>query len=190
MNRIVVIGAAGSGKSTLAERLARMPGCPFIEPDGLFWDANWTPAPPDVFRARVEAALRGDRWTFGGNYSAVRDIVWGRADTLIWLDYALSVIFRRLLRRSLRRVITHEELWNGNRETWRGQFWSRESLFWYVLQTHARRRREIPLALSQPASQHLQVLCFGSPRETDNWLDDLRSLQQSVYNIKHRPSRR
>ncbi|HEU5012692.1 MAG TPA: hypothetical protein VFT66_09125 [Roseiflexaceae bacterium] len=174
MNRIVVIGAAGSGKSTMAARLACMLGCPFVEPDGLFWDANWTPAPTDVFRARVAAALHGDRWTFGGNYSGVRDIVWGRADTLIWLDYALPVVFWRLLRRSLRRVITREALWNGNRETWRGQFWSRDSLFLFMLQTHARRRRELPIALSGPAYQHLHVLRFRAPRATERWVVNLQ----------------
>lgn len=176
MNCIVVVGAAGSGKSTLAAHLARMLGCPFVEPDGLFWDANWTPAPPDVFRARVAATLHGNRWTFGGNYSKVRDIVWGRADTLIWLDYAIPVIFRRLLRRSVQRIITREELWNGNRETWRGQFWSRDSLFWYVLQSHARHRHEIQFALSQPAYQHLRVLHFCTPNEIEQWMADLRPL--------------
>ena len=190
MNRIVVVGAAGAGKSTLAERLACILNCPFVEPDALFWDANWTPAPPDVFHARVAAALHGDRWTFGGNYSAVRDIVWGRADTLIWLDYSLPIIFQRLLRRSLRHIILREELWNGNRETWRGQFLSRDSLFWYVLRTHARRRREIPLALRQPAYQHLQARRFRTPRETARWLDDCRASQQPNYDIKHRQPRR
>lgn len=169
MNRIVVVGAAGAGKSTLAAQLAATLHCPFVEPDGLFWEANWTPAPPDVFRARVAAALSGERWTFGGNYGSARDIVWGRADTLIWLDYPLPVVLSRLLRRSLRRVVTRDELWNGNRETWRGQFWSRESLFWYVLRTHARHQREFTAAASMPAYQHLQVLRFRAPSEAARW---------------------
>jgi adenylate kinase family enzyme len=87
--RIVVIGATGSGKSTVAQRLARMLNVTFVELDALFWEADWTSAPPDVFRARVDEATRGTAWVVAGNYHHVRDIVWRRAEAIVWLDYPL-----------------------------------------------------------------------------------------------------
>ncbi|BAY66272.1 hypothetical protein NIES22_63860 [Calothrix brevissima NIES-22] len=36
----------------------------------------------------------------------VRDIVWGKADTVVWLDYPWNVVMRRILWRTLRRVVT------------------------------------------------------------------------------------
>lgn len=174
MDRIVVIGVTGSGKSTLAQQLAERLGIPFIEPDALNWHANWEQVSDAVFRQRVDEATRPRRWVFGGNYSKARDIVWTRADTLIWLDYSLLVAMGRLLRRTFQRILTGENLWGtGNRETWRKQFLSRESLFWWGFRQHGRYRRSIPPALEQPEYAHLNVIRFTSPRQTQRWLDAL-----------------
>ncbi len=174
MQRIVVIGVTGSGKSTFGAQLAECLGIPFIEPDALSWEAGWQQVSDEVFRGRVDQATRAKRWVFGGNYSKARDLVWTRADTLIWLDYPLWLTMWRLLRRTIRRIITRENLWGtGNRETWRKQFFSRESLFWWGLRQHQRYRRSIPPALEQPEHTHLRVLRFTSPRQADHWLAGL-----------------
>ena len=48
----------------------------------------------------------------------MREALWPRADTLVWLDLPKSVIMRRVVQRTIRRAITREVLWNGNREPW------------------------------------------------------------------------
>jgi energy-coupling factor transporter ATP-binding protein EcfA2 len=118
MKRIVVVGSTGSGKSTLAQQLAERMNAPHIELDALHWEPNWTPAAPEVFMQRVNDAIAGESWTCSGNYSGVRDRIWQRADTVIWLNYSFPVVASRLLRRTLRRVVSQEELWNGNRESY------------------------------------------------------------------------
>jgi len=90
----------------MATGLARKLGFPHVEFDAL----NWEMAPEGVFRERVSSAIQGDRWVVDGNYSKVRDLVWGRADTVVWLDYSLPVTMWRLLVQTLRRVLTGEEL--------------------------------------------------------------------------------
>jgi adenylate kinase family enzyme len=170
MQRIVVVGSTGSGKSTLAEHLAARLGGEFVDLDALNWGPNWTPAPAPVLRERVSAALVGERWTVAGNYNSVRDIVWGRADTLIWLDYSLPLILWRLLRRTIRRVATQEELWGGNRERLSGQIFDRDSLFLYAIRTYRRRRREFTADLARPEYAHLRGLRFRQPRELERWL--------------------
>ena len=171
--RIVVIGTTCSGKTTLAARLAQRLGVQHIELDALNWQPNWTQTPLDEFRVRVADALSTDTWVLDGNYSKSRDIVWPRADTIIWLDYPLPVIMARLFKRTLRRVVTREELWNGNRETLRGTLLSRDSLLLWALKTYRRRRRETPMWLARPEYQHLALIHLTSPRMADRWLAKL-----------------
>ena len=171
MKRIVVIGTTGSGKSTLAARLATILHCPFIELDALFWGPDWTPIPRERFRQQVSAAVTGDAWSVGGNYSVARDLIWARADTLIWLDYPLPFVLWRLGRRTIQRIVTQEPLWGGNVETWRGQFASRDSLFVWAFKTHFRRRREMPALMAQPENAHLSLLHFRTPHAAETWVD-------------------
>jgi len=168
--RIAVIGTSGSGKTTLACQLADRLGLPHVELDALHWDANWTMAPLPVFRERVARALAGDAWVVDGNYSKVRDVVWPRAQLIVWLDYGLPVIFWRLFWRSLRRSLSREELWNGNRERLRDQFLSRDSLFLWALQTNRRHRAEYVALLGRPEHAHLKLVRLRSPGAARAWL--------------------
>lgn len=170
MRRVVVVGVAGSGKTTVAQQLGERLGAPVVELDALHWGPNWTMATLEDFRARVQQALAGERWVADGNYSKVRDVLWARADTLVWLDLPLPLILWRLLQRSVRRVVRQEELWNGNRETFRGQFLSRDSLLLLALKTHTYYRKTYPQLLQQPEYSHLRALRFRHPREVARWL--------------------
>ena len=169
--RIVIFGSTGSGKTTLANRLAHTLELPHIELDALYWGPNWTELPDEEFRQRVQTALSGSRWVIDGNFSQVRDITWGRATDLVWLDYSLLLIWSRLFRRALKRILQKVELWNGNRESWRGQFFSRDSLFLYAYTSRKRHHIIYPAVLAQPDYAHLQVQRFHSPRETESWLN-------------------
>ncbi len=174
MQRIAIVGAAGSGKTTLGEQLSARLGIPHVDLDALHWEANWQMVEREEFRRRVSAALSGEVWSAGGNYSKARDITWGRADTLVWLDYPLPLVFWRLFRRTLRRVITQEELWNGNRETLRGAFLSRDSLFMWLLQSYPRQKRAYPQLVQQAEYTHLDFVRLRSPTETREWVEALR----------------
>ncbi len=92
--RILILGRTGSGKTTLARELAAAIGVPHVELDALYFGPNFSTAPLPVLRDRTSAAIAGDRWVTDGNKSAVRDLVWPRADTVIWLDYPLVTALR------------------------------------------------------------------------------------------------
>ena len=168
----VVIGTTSSGKSTLAKRLSGQLDLDFIELDALYWQANWTPATTEAFRASVETATNSKSWVVAGNYHVVRDLIWPQAEAVIWLDYSFPIVFWRLLTRTVRRGWTQEELWNGNREKfwWHLKLWSDESLFHWLFKTYWRRKREFPMLLALPEHAHLKVFRFHSPREVDEWL--------------------
>ena len=169
MQRISIVGTSGSGKTTLATNIARQLNVPHTELDALNWEPNWTSVPPEVMRERVAAAVAADSWVIDGGYSFVRDLIWQRADTVIWLDYSLPVILGRLSRRTARRIIWREELWNGNRESL-AKTLSRDSILLWALKTYRYRRHRIPATLAAPEYSHLQVLHFRSPRQTKRWL--------------------
>ncbi len=170
--RVVVIGATGVGKSTLAERLARGLDVPFVELDALFWGPQWTPAPAEDFRARVAAATASPAWVVAGNYGAVRDLLWPRADTIVWLDYSFPVVLGRLTARTLHRGLTGEVLWNGNREQlwWHAMFWSERSLYNWLFATFWRYRREFPTLFREPAHAHVRVVHLRTSRAARKWL--------------------
>jgi shikimate kinase len=174
LQRIAVVGTSGSGKTTLARQLSRRLGLPHVELDALHWDPGWMPTPAEIFRQRADAALGGQSWVVDGNHPEVRDLIWRRADTIVWLDYGLTLIMWRLTLRTFRRVATREVLWNGNRERdLRAHFFSRDSIFLWALKTYGLRRREYPALLASPAYAHLRSFHLRSPRATSAWLASL-----------------
>jgi hypothetical protein len=173
-----VVGTTGSGKTTLARALASMLRCTHIELDALFWGPGWSMAELPVFRSRVASVVSGDAWVVDGGYSDVRDLVWARADTIVWLDYPLAVTLSRLVRRIATRIRDGTELWpgTGNRETIRNQVFSRDPLVWFAIRTHRGRRRRIAAMLARPEYAHLAVHRFRVPREAEGWLEARRTL--------------
>jgi adenylate kinase family enzyme len=174
MSRIIIVGTSGAGKSVLGEQAAARLDVPFLELDAYFWLAGWVQAADEVFRQKVAEAVAADAWVAGGNYSRARDLIWKQADTLVWLDYPLRVTLWRLFRRTVKRIATQEDLWQtGNRETWRKQFLSRDSLFLWSIGSHGRYRRQYADLLKSPEYWHLDVYRFTKPAEASQWLNGL-----------------
>ena len=115
---MVVVGGPGSGKSSVAAQVAQLVGVAHVELDSLWWGPGWAPTGRDHLRGGLSDVLRIDRWVIDGNYiDEVADLVWPRADVIVWLDPPRRVAVRRAVRRSARRVLSSETLWNGNRES-------------------------------------------------------------------------
>ena len=170
MNRISIIGTTGSGKSTLAASLARRLNVPCIELDAIHWQQpDWNPISREQFQAEVAEAVRAERWVIEGGYSAVRPLIWERADTVLWLDYSFPVTLSRLLRRTTRRILSRELLWGSNYESLQIAL-SRESILLWLLKTHGPNRQKFAAQLSLPENQHLHVHRFTSPQQTGAWL--------------------
>jgi adenylate kinase family enzyme len=148
-----VFGQSGSGKTTLGRAIGEALGVPAIELDALYHQANWEPTPDDEFRAKVLSALEAhpEGWVVDGNYRVIREITIPRADAIVRLRLPWRVVYPRLVWRTLSRSWRRQELWNGNRESFRLAFTSRESiLLWGISHWRAHTRnldaalREIP----------------------------------------------
>lgn len=133
----------------------------------------------DVFRARVATAIKGDVWVVDGNYRAagVLELVWARADTVVWLDYPLHITLSRLFRRIVARIRDGTELWpgTGNRETVRNAFFQRDPLLWFALRTHRGRRQRLAELAARPQFAHLEIHRFRDPGDAERWLEAQRS---------------
>jgi adenylate kinase family enzyme len=170
MQRIVILGASGCGKTTLARALSKKLAVLHIEIDALHWGPNWTPVPADVRLARVQSAVAQPRWVVDGNYSPLRQTIWPRADTIVWLDYPLGLVMWRVLERSVRRAYTREALWAGNTESWRLTFCSKESILLWSLESWRKMRRDYPQVLNSSVCGHARRVRLCSRRETEEWV--------------------
>jgi adenylate kinase family enzyme len=162
----IIASASSSGKTTLGRELARRLEAPFHELDALNHGPGWTEATAEELRARVEPLLTEERWVVDGAYrSKLGDLVLERADVVIWLDLPRRVWLPRLLRRTLSRIVQREELWSGNRETFRNAFLSRNSLLLFAWRRYPLNRRRYPKELAR-----YSVVRLRSPREVERWL--------------------
>jgi adenylate kinase family enzyme len=177
VRRVSVVGTSGSGKSTLARELAEILGVPHLELDAVHHQPGWAPLPTDEFRRIVAARAAAGGWVIDGNYGRVRDLVWARADTVVWLDLPKRTVMRQVVWRTLRRVALRRELWNGNRERWRNFLtWNPEqSVISWAWHKHAPDRAKYAAAAASPASAHLRFIRLTSRRDVARFLADARS---------------
>ena len=170
--RIAIVGTSGSGKTALTVRVAAKLGVPNLELDGVFHQPGWTPLGDAEFRERVGAFAAGDRWVVDGNYGVVRDLVWGTADMVVWLDLDRPVVMRRVVGRSIRRVVGRRPLWNGNRER-PGNLIKRdpeENIILWSWTTHGPNRLRYEAAMEDPTWSHVEFVRLRSAAAVEEWV--------------------
>jgi adenylate kinase family enzyme len=164
-SRIHVIGNSCSGKSALAARLSQSLGLPLVELDALNWLPGWVglnATDPRELERRIREATAGDAWIVAGSYIGFSQrVFWPRLQTVIWLDLPMPTLLWRVLRRSWRRWRTRELLWGTNVEPFWSQLmvWRKEdSLVWWIVTQHGRKRREMRGFMADPAWAHLRFV--------------------------------
>lgn len=177
LKRIAIIGTSGSGKTTLANDLSCLLELPHTQLDTLHWGPDWTTR--EDFLTRVEAAVSQDAWVIDGNYSQARALVWGRAQAIIWLKYPFTTTTSRVIRRSLKRLITQEVLFGGNTESWRKTFCTKDSIIYWSVKTWAKHRREYPARLSR-VDEHVRVITLSSPQQAQGFKKTLAMLSPAT----------
>jgi adenylate kinase family enzyme len=175
VQRISVVGNSGSGKTTVTRQIAAALDVPHLELDSVYHQPDWQPLDDEMFRSRVRAFTDASAWVIDGNYSAVRDIVWARADTVIWLDPPRIRVMRQVIGRTLRRMATREELWNGNREPLSNlyRFKPEESIIAWAWTRHHTYRQRFLADQADPVNAHLQVIRLSSRAEMAALVRDL-----------------
>jgi adenylate kinase family enzyme len=163
----LIATASGCGKSTTGRLLAGRLGVPYHELDALQWiGPKWQEATAEDLRAAVEAIVQTESWVIDGTYRGkIGDIVPESADVLVWLDLPLRVWLPRLLRRTVRRLLTREALWNGNHERWRDLVHPTNSVVIHPLRHFRETRRTLETELGR-----FRVARLRTPAEVDEFL--------------------
>ena len=176
--RIAVFGPSGSGKSTLGRRLGELLDLHVVELDSINHMPGWQERPVEEFRSILEAQLdehQDTGWVCDGNYGTrVRDIVLAHADTVVRLQLPFRIVYPRLVARTLRRMWTGEELWNGNRESFGLTFLSRDSILLWGLthwKAHYRGVERDLARFEHSAETHI----LRSPAEVEEFLTSAKA---------------
>ena len=176
MQRVAIIAtASGCGKTTVGRELASRLDVPYVELDAIHWQPGWTELDAVELRRRVEPLVARDAWVIDGSYRGkLGDLVLERADTVVWLDLPRRIWLPRLVVRTLRRTLTREELWSGNRETLWNAVAGDDSLFRFALANERPRRHRYPRELDR-----YRVARLRTPAEVEAFLRSARRRDRS-----------
>lgn len=166
------MGVPGSGKSTFARALAARLAVRYVELDEIHHRADWTPLDREEFRRQVDEIAQTDAWVIDGNYDAVCDLVWERADTVVWIDLPRATIMRRITARTLKRTLTREQLWNGNREPLSNLYSlaPEKNVIVWAWMKHPVYQRHYAAAMTDPHWAHITFVRLRSPDEVSGFL--------------------
>ena len=178
MERIVVVGCSGSGKTTVARALGDILGYPVLELDAVHHLPGWKERPDEEFRQELEDFVTAHRcWIVDGNYNShgAADVAWPRADTFVWLDMPRRVVMRSVIGRTLRRVITREELWHGNTEPWTNLYSldPYKNIIVWSWTRFAKYRQRYETSLTDGSWDHADAYRLRSRAELRRWLATL-----------------
>lgn len=166
--RVLFHGVTGSGKSSAAHAYAIATGVPeYSADDDLGWLPGWEGRPIED-QYRIAAAIAGqDQWVLDSAYSSWRDIILARTELIVFLDYPRWLSLGRLVRRTIRRIISKHTVCNGNTETLRRAL-AKDSIIVWHFKTFTRKRDAIKTIRADPSMP--PVLSFKRPRNLDAWI--------------------
>lgn len=176
--KINIIGTSGSGKSTLCHQLSSLLNVPAIELDSLFWLANWQATPDEELNQKLGSALAQaeNGWVLDGNYTRTQPIKWKEVDMVVWVDYSLTRTLYQSITRTIRRIISQQELWpgTGNKEGWKKAFFSRDSIIVWMLKTYHQNKKRNLKHMANLNLRHIQFVRLTSPKETVLFLQQMK----------------
>ena len=170
VQRILVSGISGAGKSTLAAQLSARLGIPYHELDAMHHGPGWVKR--ESFESDVHRFADQSTWISDDQYHHfLGDLLWQRADTVVWLNLPRRTVMWRVINRSLARVILRRRLWNDNRETWRKMVFDPTHPVRWAWNQHSVRRRETAERIVR--LPYVRVVQLVSARQTRRWLRTL-----------------
>jgi len=173
LKRVAVVGSSCSGKTTFAKALSELSGISHVQLDRLFWLENWRQQPAEVFAGKVAAEVSKDAWIIDGNFTEVQHLTLKRATTIVWLNYSFATVFFRAICRSCRRIATREELFAGNRESFRQTFFTRDSILYWIITNFSRRRKQYRKLFTERPVNITAFIEFTHPNQAQAFLEKL-----------------
>jgi len=174
--RTIIFGSTGVGKTTMVKRIAEEFDLPVIDIDSLRREAGRSNSPEEIFVRLTTESIKGDTWIIDGSYASVQDIVWSRAEAIVWLDFSFWVFLSRLIKRSLYRIFVRKK----SEKPIKGRTQpagERAGNYLRAIFTGKKRRQMYFATLYGPKNVHLHIIRLASPEEVERWLELIRRHQ-------------
>jgi adenylate kinase family enzyme len=160
--KIVVVGISASGKSTLSRQLAESVNLPLTHMDTIWWKPGWVEVSDEDATKQLDALTQTSEWIVEGYIPhGARDFVFGRASSILYLDYSGITAAWRYIKR-----------WLKHRKKPRPELQgSPDSFHWYFLKRVWTKQEAISLEkdLTKVQDQD-KILRFKNPKETASFL--------------------
>ena len=169
MKHIIVAGVSGSGKTYTAKSIGKLLNIPHFDLDDYYWEPGWQSKDRQEFNNIIGALTEKETWVISGNFSNTEMPIFKRCDYIIWLDYNIFRCLAQSFTRSIRRIVKKEPCCNGNYETFRQLFFSKNSIIAWVL-TSYNKRRDFYNVLFAENIREKTLIRFSSPKEANAWL--------------------
>ncbi|RJT75653.1 adenylate kinase [Arthrobacter cheniae] len=180
--RVLFHVVTGSGKTSAAHAYAIATGVPqFSADDDVGWLPGWEGREIED-QYRIAATIAGqDRWVLDSAYSSWRDIIIARTELIVFLDYPRWLSLGRLVRRTIRRIISKDQVCNGNTETLR-RVLAKDSIIGWHFKTFTRKRKAIEQIRANPSMP--PVLSFQRPCDLDSWIAEGAHAPPAVQSLR------
>ena len=167
MRRVMVIGPCGAGKSTASHRIRKALSLPLFHLDKMHWRAGWIEGSKEELHAELAPILASEEWVIDGNYGSTMEPRLWRADTIVYLDFPITLCLWRALKRVwMYRGHSRPDMAEGCPERFNLEF----LLYIATWNKNARPRTERLIA-----SVSEKVIRLKDPQELESWLNRLET---------------
>lgn len=161
----MISGVSASGKSTFARKLAEKIRLPLVFIDSILWKPRWSYIGDSAAMQEIKTISQQDTWIIEGYVNPeIKQILFERADTIIFLEYSRLIILFRYIQRYFKHRINPRPELNGNAEKFR---WKMIKRIWQKQESNFLKHY-----LDQPQFKN-KVIHLHTPKETRDFLNGL-----------------
>ncbi len=128
--KIAIIGPPGSGKTMIGTNVSKLLGVDLYSLDSYYWEKNWKKKEYEAFAESVKQIFEKKQWIIEGDYNEVIYDLIENSDLVIVLYSPKVILYKRLLVRSLVRIMRKKKVCGENYENV-SFLLSKEGLFRY-----------------------------------------------------------
>lgn len=167
MKRVAVIGSPGAGKTTFSRELAKCTGLPLVHLDSEYHLLNKDyENNRDAWIASVAELIRQPSWIIDGNYKSTFELRFGKADTIIFLDYPTHISIWRAFRR---RFEYRNKVRPDMPDTWKEKI--EPSFLWFMATYRRTQTGDVHKMLDKLSGKNIVV--FNHPRDAQRYLNSM-----------------
>lgn len=162
--KIAIVGISCSGKTTLGRKLEKRLGIAMTDLDDLYWLPGWVRRDPDELMAEIDQLTQGEQWILVGDYRQSNEMVFSRADLLIWLDVPLPLLLWRGIKRAFNLAWHKTPICNGN-IAGIGRLFGRESILYFIVKGYRRKRPRYQALMDKQEQLPYRLIRLSSGKE-------------------------